>query len=445
VLVFNSIIVQLVLDAMRLFVGTPSTLTLPRLGSLLHDAFRSALLCCVLAIVVASCGAQTNRPQTSDAAPPSAVSVMRNDPLTAGDGNESEDRASAKQLAALTRQRLHDHFDTDYPVGPGDVLEVSVPDMPELRSRMARVSGVNTISLPILGELYVAGLNQNQVKSSIRDRLTRYLHDPQVDVFVREYHSREVAVMGMVQKPGIYTLDSPDETVLDVIGKAGGSTERAANKVILIPSGVPARSAQVSGQSGYDEDVAPSPDTLFGVDASANRDAQAEKVRPEQPIRIASTGDNVGRPKPDSYNNVVTRHHGIVMDLSGTSNPALLALPARPGDLMIVPAAGEVMVQGWVRNAGAFNITPGMTALGAITAAGGEMFSSSVDVLRTEEGHRQVDYPLDLSKIKKHEEEDVFVQSGDVVIVNKTAAGALPYLGYSIFNKLNAGFYGTSF
>jgi protein involved in polysaccharide export with SLBB domain len=133
------------------------------------------------------------------------------------------------------------------------------------------------------------------------------------------------------------------------------------------------------------------------------------------------------------------------MDLSGTSNPALLALPARPGDLMIVPAAGEVMVQGWVRNPGAFNITPGMTALGAVTAAGGEMFSSSVDVLRTEEGHRQVDYPLDLGKIKKHEAQDVIVQSGDVVIVNKTAAGALPYLGYTLFNKFNAGLYSSPF
>jgi hypothetical protein len=130
---------------MRLFIGTPSTLTLPRLGSRLRDAFRLALLCCAIAIVVASCGAQTNRPQTSNAAPPSAVPVMSNVPVPVGDGHESEDRASAKQLAALARQRLHDHFDTDYPVGPGDVLEVSVPDMPELRSRMARVSGVNTI------------------------------------------------------------------------------------------------------------------------------------------------------------------------------------------------------------------------------------------------------------------------------------------------------------
>jgi polysaccharide biosynthesis/export protein len=429
---------------MRLFIGTPSTLTLPRLASLLHDAFRPASLCCAVAIVVASCGSQTNRPQTSDTAPPSAGSVMRNDPVTVGDGNESEERASAKQLAALARQRLHDHFDTDYPVGPGDVLEVSVPDMPELRSRMVRVSGVNTISLPILGELYVAGLNQNQVKISIRDRLTRYVHDPQVDVFVREYHSREVAVTGMVQKPGIYTLDSPDETVLDVIGKAGGSTERAANKVILIPSGVSARSTQASRQGGDYGNVSPSPDTLFSVDALANHDAHAEKIQPEQPIRVASTGDSAGRRKPDSYN-VVAHKHGIVMDLSGTSNAALLALPARPGDLMIVPAAGEVMVQGWVRNPGAFNITPGMTALGAVTAAGGEMFSSSVDVLRTEEGHRQIDYLLDLGKIKKHEEQDVIVQSGDVVIVNKTAAGALPYLGYTLFNKFNAGLYSSPF
>jgi protein involved in polysaccharide export with SLBB domain len=123
----------------------------------------------------------------------------------------------------------------------------------------------------------------------------------------------------------------------------------------------------------------------------------------------------------------------------------LLALPARPGDLMIVPAAGEVMVQGWVRNPGAFTITPNMTALGAITAAGGEMFSSSADLLRTEQGHHQVELQLDLAKIRKHTAEDPFIQSGDIVIVNKSATGAVPYFAYLLFNKLGGGIYGSPF
>jgi protein involved in polysaccharide export with SLBB domain len=393
----------------------------------------------------ASCGTQRDRPLARDTATPSVLSAPQGGPGSVGEGSESEEGASAKQLDALVRQRLHDHFDTDYPVGPGDVLEISVPDMPELRSRVVRVSGVSAISLPILGELDVAGLSQNGVKRRIRDRLTRYVHDPQVDVFVREYHSREVAVTGMVQKPGIYTLDSPDDTVLDVIGKAGGSTERAANMVILIPSTASAGVTDTPAFNGYyGRKPSPSATDPFNVSASANAGAQLEKMRPESEAQGASTRVDAGNPHPDRYS-LLTRRRGIVIDLSRTSNPALLALPARPGDLMIVPAAGEVMVQGWVRNPGAFNITPGMTALGAITAAGGEMFSSSVDVLRTEPGHQQFDYSLDLSKIKTHEEEDVFVHSGDIIIVNKTAAGALPYLAYSVFNRLSAGVYSSPF
>src|ERR1700682_2608156 len=123
---------------MRSSIRTTPTLPLQRPRSHSHNAFRPALLCCPIAIVAASCGTQTSGPLTIDAAPPSAVWAVRSAPDPVVDGNESEDRASAKQLDALVRQRLHDRFDSDYPVGPGDVLEISVPDMPELRSQIGR-------------------------------------------------------------------------------------------------------------------------------------------------------------------------------------------------------------------------------------------------------------------------------------------------------------------
>ena len=61
-----------------------------------------------------------------------------------------------------------------------------------------------------------------------------------------------------------------------------------------------------------------------------------------------------------------------------------LDLPTRPGDVIVIPIAGEVMVQGWVKNPGAFKITPDLTILGAISAAGGALFSNSVEVIRTD-------------------------------------------------------------
>jgi protein involved in polysaccharide export with SLBB domain len=124
---------------------------------------------------------------------------------------------------------------------------------------------------------------------------------------------------------------------------------------------------------------------------------------------------------------------------SGRKSKEFVDLPARPGDVIIVPAAGEVMVQGWVGSPGAFRITPGMTALGAVTAAGGEQFSSSATVLRNGEDGDKVQIPINLSQIKAGQEPDVAVQSGDVVIVNRSAVGAVPYFAYTLFSKFGTG------
>jgi len=131
----------------------------------------------------------------------------------------------------------------------------------------------------------------------------------------------------------------------------------------------------------------------------------------------------------------------VFIDLANARSSELLNLPARPGDAILVPASGEVMVQGWVANPGAFNITPGMTVLGAITAAGGQMFSSSAELLRKNAAGAEVDIPLDLSKIRHQETTDPAVQSGDVIIINRSVIGAAPYLVYSIFNHFSTGIY----
>jgi protein involved in polysaccharide export with SLBB domain len=106
-----------------------------------------------------------------------------------------------------------------------------------------------------------------------------------------------------------------------------------------------------------------------------------------------------------------------------------------------VPAAGEVMVQGWVQNPGAFRITPGMTVLGAVTAAGGQLFSSSAEVLRTGASGGKTALQVNLARVERREESDLPVRSGDVVIVNRSVTGAVPYLLYGLFTKFGTGMY----
>ena len=80
-----------------------------------------------------------------------------------------------------------------------------------------------------------------------------------------------------------------------------------------------------------------------------------------------------------------------------------------------------------------------MTALSAISAAGGALFSNSAQVLRTASDGQRSTIPFDISSVQKGREADVPVQSGDVVMVNRSVAGAGPYFVYSLFSKFGAG------
>ena len=97
----------------------------------------------------------------------------------------------------------------DYPIGPGDIVQVSVPPIDELRERTVRVEADGSMSLPMLGTMQAGGLTEKQLRAEINERLKKYMYNPEVDVFVKEYRSRQVAVIGMVNTPGLITLDRP--------------------------------------------------------------------------------------------------------------------------------------------------------------------------------------------------------------------------------------------
>jgi protein involved in polysaccharide export with SLBB domain len=99
-----------------------------------------------------------------------------------------------------------------------------------------------------------------------------------------------------------------------------------------------------------------------------------------------------------------------------------------------------VGVYGWVSHPGTFDVTAGMTVLGAVTAAGGAMFSSNVELLRTERGNR-ISIPLDLSKIESGKASDLPVKGGDVVLIKSSAVGAVPYGVYTLLSKFGTGLY----
>src|SRR5690242_18404945 len=185
------------------------------------------------------------------------------------------------RLDALFRSRTHGETVADYPIGPGDVVEISVPPIDELRERTVRVEADGSISLPMLGTLQAGGLTEKQLRAELSDRLKAYMYKPEVDVFVKEYRSRQVAVVGMVNNPGLVTLTVPNETVLDMPTRSGGLNATAADEIILMPAEqskqeVIGRIAQVSAQ-GSDPAAALRPaESLRGGARSSGTDAGRE-------------------------------------------------------------------------------------------------------------------------------------------------------------------------
>ncbi|MDH3629101.1 MAG: polysaccharide export protein [Acidobacteriota bacterium] len=110
---------------------------------------------------------------------------------------------------------------SDYRVGRQDLLEIEVFDVEEL-TQTVRVGEDGSISLPLLGRLAVAGLTKSELEDLIAGLLAdRYVRNPQVTVFVKEYESKKIAVSGAVKKPGTFEMLG-QKTLLEMISMAGG-------------------------------------------------------------------------------------------------------------------------------------------------------------------------------------------------------------------------------
>jgi protein involved in polysaccharide export with SLBB domain len=344
------------------------------------------------------------------------------------------DESDARKLNQIMEARSDAPAVGEFPLGPGDLLEISVP-IEELEHREVRVSSRNTVELPLVGEMNVAGMSEEQFTDALRQRLSVYMYNPPVSVFARSLESRKVAVTGAVQKPGLYTLRTRTDTLIDVLGDAGGMSADAANEVIFIPN----QGQLLPGESQVSDSIpgSASPAALSdNAAASPMRLASLTALQPAGPEVASAGAANTLVNVP-----VQVKQEAIAIDLNNAGMRGYLDIPARPGDVLIVPAAGQVTVGGWVATPGAYKLTPNMTALSAISSAGGALFSSAGEILRTSADGKRISVPLDLSAIKKGQQSDVAVASGDVVLVDRSAAGAAPYLFYEIFTKFGTGMY----
>ena len=120
--------------------------------------------------------------------------------------------------------------DNTYYLGDGDVLELTVFQVEELNTKV-RVNGRGEIILPLLGKINIKGKSISEVEEVIRTKLEAdFLQDPQVSLFIEEYRSQQITVMGAVKEPNVYSVRQT-RSIFEMLSLAGGLTELASDKI----------------------------------------------------------------------------------------------------------------------------------------------------------------------------------------------------------------------
>lgn len=122
----------------------------------------------------------------------------------------------------------------EYLLGAGDIVRISVYGQNDL-STVARINESNKISFPLVGDVEVGGQTASQAEAKISTALSKggFVRSPQVSVIIEQYRSRQVSILGYVNKPAKYTIDTPSR-LIDIIALAGGITRDGSDVVKLV-------------------------------------------------------------------------------------------------------------------------------------------------------------------------------------------------------------------
>ena len=121
----------------------------------------------------------------------------------------------------------------EYVIEPGDLVSVRVFGQDNMSVR-ARVRIDGKLAVPFLGDVEVAGKTPAAVSKDLAARFKEYVNSPNVTTTVEEQQATSVSVLGEVQKPGIYTLDTSSVGVLSALAAAGGLTDYASKDSIYV-------------------------------------------------------------------------------------------------------------------------------------------------------------------------------------------------------------------
>jgi polysaccharide export outer membrane protein len=368
----------------------------------------------------------------------SASCLCAQDVTVTGTPQQANERI--KTLSAASKSSAH-----EYTIGSGDLLNVSVFDVPEL-TRDVRVSQSGTISIPLVpARIHVSGLTEIQAERTIADVLEAngLVSHPQVEVTVKEHRSRPITVVGAVSHPLVYEADR-NVTLLEVLAEAGGISNDAGDTIIVtraraatfvpVPNPEPI-SGSAPGAAPSATDSAPA--------AAAPEDKNAAPSAPSAAFPSpAQTAQNPSAPASfdgkaqasSPTGNIVTINLNELLESGDMRNNISL----QSGDVVTVPHAGIVYVLGAVNRPGGFvlsNDRTQMTTMKILALAGGLTHVAKVDhavIVRKDDQGKQTETQVDLKKVIDRQAEDLPMRASDILYVPDSKTKAALYQALQI-------------
>jgi len=305
-----------------------------------------------------------------------AMVVSAQAPASKTQKSPNAQSAASQPIATNTGPTVPPATETDdrYRIGPGDVLDIRIFNRANLSRDAVRVEGNGMIRMPLIdGEIQAACKTEGELAREIAGRYTKFYRNPQVDVFIKEYRSKQVSIIGAVNEQSRFELQRRVR-LLDLLSYAKGPTAKAGQTINIVHS----------------------------VQGSLCRPGASDD--PAQVLSSYRLSDTLrGDPK---------------------SNPYLEA-----GDTVTLPDADQIYVVGNVYTPLTIPLKEPITLSRAVAMAGGLKQDSKKDkikIVRQEPGSLvRKELTVDLSAIEKKKADDVALMPNDIIEVQTSSGKAL--------------------
>lgn len=271
-------------------------------------------------------------------------------------GQKKTDKLNEAIMLSVASQQVN--IEEGYLVGPEDMLEIEAYNIDEIK-KVVRVNSQGDIALPLAGILNVKGLTTSEIEQLIAKKLEKYVQETVVTVYVKEYKSQRISVIGAVNKPQIFSVTG-QRYLVDMLMMAEGISKDAGSICYVL--------------------------------------------------------------RPTIKNNPNSRAETIVVDLDQLliDGNFSLNIPVLAGDVVNIPKGGLFFVDGSVKTPGVYTMKGKTSLVQAISMAQGANSDARLDDIRifrdNGKGEREV-IIADYGSMRNGEKPDILLAENDIIIV----------------------------